>query len=149
MRQYFNRLPKDGKAPARPSSSINLRPGYIDPDSIYKLRGPTGIERLFLVEIANGNAVDRVAKKIPKYAQAIEARSINAAFDYGNKAVRVLWLFEHSRTLELVQKRLHNDNWAQAFAPHFFLKTLAGCDADQFDHGWLGMQSDADPRTLY
>ena len=135
-RQYYNRLPKHGKTLARPSTSIDLKPGYIDPDSIYRLTTADDKDRLLLVEIANGHKVDRIAKKIPEYARALETRKINNAFEFGNKAVRVLWLFEHARTLELVQERLKNNDWAQAFAPHFFLRTMDECTGANLLEGW-------------
>lgn len=150
VRQYFNRLPKDGKSPARPSTSIDLKPGFIDPDSIYMLRDPAkDIDRLLLVEIANGHKVDRVVKKLPRYAQAIENRKVNDAFNYGNKSPRVLWLFEHKRTLELVQRRLETDRWTQALAPHFFFRTLADCTTETFVEGWQGAQPEASARRLF
>jgi hypothetical protein len=135
VRQYFTRLPKDGKAPARPSTSIDLRPGYIDPDSIYKITDQDQRSRLLLVEIANGQKVDRIAKKLIQYAQVLESKKINQAFDY-DKGVRVLWVFEHQRTLELVQKRMANDEWVQAYQQHFFFQTLAACTPNTLSENW-------------
>lgn len=149
VRQYFNRLPKQGNTPARPSTSIDLRPGYIDPDSIYMLRDPDGTERLLLVEIVNGHPVKRVAEKFPKYAQAIHAKHVNDAFNFGKRAPRVLWLFEHQRTMELVQQRLAEDRWVQATARVFFLRTLESCTAETMRDGWQRVQPSSGAVSLF
>jgi len=121
VRQYFTRLPKEGKAPPRPCTSIDLKPGFIDPDSLYRMTGPDGKERLLLVEIANGHKVDRIVRKLPLYAQALETKKINQALSY-EKGVRILWVFEHERTLKLVQIRAAQDAWVQAYEQHFSFK---------------------------
>lgn len=149
VRQYFMRLPKVGKAPPRPSTSIDLKPGYIDPDSIYMLTGPDGTERLLLVEIANGIKTDRIAKKLPLYAQALSEGKINAAFNYGSRAVRVLWLFEHQRTMELVQERMKGDRWMHVMGAHFFLRTLADCTPPTLRASWLHPVTRHAPVTLF
>jgi hypothetical protein len=137
VRQYFNRLPKEGKTPPRPSTSIDLNPGYLDPDSIYMLRDRNGIERLLLVEIANGHKVDRVVSKLPKYGQALADNKINHTFNYGKRGPRVLWLFEHQRTLELVQQRAADDPWVTASLPYFFMRTMTDCTPETLMPGWL------------
>lgn len=134
-RQYFSWQPRSGKTPARPGTSIDLKPGFIDPDSIYRLRAPDGKDRLLLVEIANGKRVDRVVSKFEKYAQVLERRVINQTFSY-EKGVRVLWLFENQRTLELVQKRAVENDWINSRLPHFFLRPLAECTPDTLIEGW-------------
>jgi hypothetical protein len=148
VRQYFTRLPKDGKAPARPSTSIDLRPGYIDPDSIYKITDQDQRSRLLLVEIANGQKVDRIVKKLIQYAQVLESKKINQAFDY-DKGVRVLWIFEHQRTLELVQKRMASDEWVQAYDQHVFLRTLDGCDRNTLLADWQRPCPSSAPVVLF
>ena len=147
--QYFSWTQKAGKAPARPETSIDLRPGYIDPDSTYMLTGPDGTERLLLVEIANGHKVGRVVEKLEKYAQAIDSLAINTAFDYGDRAPRVLWLFEHQRTLELVQKRAQSNRWVSSHVPYFFLRTLDSCTHPALRSGWLQPTTDAAEVALF
>lgn len=135
-RQYFNRLPKSGKTPPRPSTSIDLQPGYLDPDSTYMLRDRDGTERLLLVEIANGQRVDRIVNKLPRYGQALAEDKINRAFKYGKRAPRILWLFDRQRTLELVQERAASDEWIQATQPYFFMRTLHDCTPGNFLENW-------------
>lgn len=149
VRQYFNRLPKEGKTPPRPSTSIDLNPGYLDPDSTYMLRDRNGTERLLLVEIANGHKVDRVVSKLPKYGQALAEDKINRAFNYGKRAPRVLWLFEHERTLELVQKRAADDPWVKASLPYFFMQTLADCKPETLRESWRRPQPDSERIYLF
>ncbi|MEM6914634.1 MAG: hypothetical protein AAF511_11735 [Pseudomonadota bacterium] len=148
-RQYFNRLPKTGNTPPRPSTSIDLKPGYIDPDSIYMLRDPDGTERLLLVEIANGHQVDRVVKKLPLYGKALAQDKINHAFDYGSRAPRVLWLFDQPRTLELVQQRAADDDWAQASMLYFFMRPLAETTPDSLCEQWQRPLPDRDRVSLF
>jgi hypothetical protein len=148
VRQYFTRRPKEGTAPPRPSTSIDLKPGYIDPDSLYRMTGPDGKERVLLVEIANGHKVDRVVKKLPLYAQALETRKINQALSY-EKGIRVLWVFEHERTLELVQKQVGQDAWVCAYEQHFFFKTLAGCTPETLQTSWLRPALNAGAVSLF
>lgn len=147
-RQYFTRLPKEGKTPARPSTSIDLKPGFIDPDSIYRLTDGDGKQRLLLVEIANGHQVDRVAKKFPLYASVLHSRVVNQTFSY-DKGVRVLWLFEHQRTLELVQKSLASDAATQNYAVHFFMRTLANCTPETLRDSWHRPTPNAETVTLF
>lgn len=135
-RQYFTRLPKSGNTPARPSTSIDLNPGFLDPDSIYMLQDPDGTERLLLVEIANGKRVDRVVDKLPRYGQALTEDKINHTFNYGTRAPRVLWLFDEPRTLELVQERAVDDTRVQATLPYFFMRPLAGCTPETLLEDW-------------
>jgi hypothetical protein len=148
-RQYFSWTQKVGRSPARPETSIDLLPGYIDPDSTYMLTGPDGTERLLLVEVANGHNVGRVVEKLEKYAQAVDSLAINTAFDYGERAPRVLWLFEHQRTLELVQKRAQDSSWISSYVPYFFLRTLDNCTPQALQTGWLRPTTDVAAVSLF
>lgn len=147
-RQYFTWRPKQGSAPARPSTSIDLKPGFIDPDSIYRLTGPDGVERLFLVEVANGDKVARVANKLTEYAQVLERQVINQAFDFP-KGVRVLWIFEHEPTLERVRSRVGEDSWVQNYAPHFFLRPMSEISPETLVEGWRRPHSNEDAVSLF
>lgn len=138
-RQYFNRLPKAGTTPARPETSIDLSPGYIDPDSIYRLRDPDGRQRLLLVEVERGRKTEKAVEKIIKYAQILsegEEGPINRTFRFGKRAPRVIWLFEDRSLLESVQKRLAGERWLETMGRVFYLKTIGELSPETLLEGW-------------
>ena len=92
------------------------------------------------VDISNGLDTGRVIRQMRNYCLGFDDGSINRALRFGNRAVRVLFLFEHTRLLELVQKASKRENWLNVYAPHFFLKSQGDLDAKFFRSGWGGLK---------
>ena len=72
-----------------------------------------------LFEMANSIDAGKVVRQIREYCRGLKQGRINQALDYGEKAVRILFVFEHQRLLELVQKKAADDKWLQRYAAHF------------------------------
>ena len=100
--------------------------------------------------MANGVETTRVLRKMERLAKALQDGSLNRALSFSpDDAVRILFVFEHRRTAELVASRAATFPHLARFAPHFLLKTLADISPDTFDENWLSLDPQADPRPLF
>jgi hypothetical protein len=136
FRRYYDWWPASKKARQHPVTRIALEHKNIVPDAIFLLRDATETERLCIFEMANGMDTGRVVEQMREYCRGLDQGRINQAFDYGKKAVRILFVFEHQRLLDLVQAKAMKDRWIQQYAPHFFLKTSDNCDPYTLQKDW-------------
>lgn len=150
FRQYFDwSKATAGQQPA-PVTRLSLTHKRVDADAIFLLRDPSGIERSFFYEMARGTGTGRVLKKMEHLARGIDDGSLNRALSFpAEKAVRILFVFEHPRTAELVVERADTFPLLSEYTDHFLLKTLADLNADTFRQGWLPLDPQAVPRPLF
>lgn len=132
----------------QPRTRIHFARKSLEPDAIFQLQDTNGSIRTFAFEMANGMRTGHVTKKIVRYCEALEHGAINDALELGSSAVRVLFVFEHPKNLELVQQRLCADRRVSAWHPHFFLK----CHGELFEgsliHNWQRLSS-TNPDQLF
>ncbi len=149
-RHYFDWSPaRSGQAPA-PATRLQLGHKRIDADAIFLLKDPAGVERSFVFEMANGVDTGRVLEKMEHLARALDDRSLNRALSFPpDKAVRILFVFEHRRTAELVATRAGSFRKVSEFAPHFLLKTLKDVGDANFRQDWMPLDPQASPRPLF
>ncbi len=147
--QYFDWHAKSGKSQPHTKTRIQISDRAINPDSIFMLTDPNGIERLYCFEMANGMDAGRVIKQMQNYCRGLDEGSINHAFHFGNRAVRVLHVFEHPRLLELVQARAKSDRWLEKYAAHFFLKTCADIRDGDFRALWKSVEANSSDKELF
>ncbi len=149
-RWYFNWGEGSKGGRPQPVTRIPLKTGSIVPDGLFRIRDETGDERLFAFEMANGRGTGRVVQQIEHYCQAIDEEAINRACGYRH-AIRVIFVFEHERQLELVAERSRRSTWLQAHAPHFFLKHVGQPYGviSQFPYGWRRLDDTGAPGPLF
>lgn len=149
FRRYYDWWPASQKARQHPVTRIGLEHKNIIPDAIFLLKDANNIERLCAFELANGMDTGRVVDQMREYCRGLDQGKINQAFDYGKKAVRILYVFEHPRLLELVQAKAMRDGWLQQYAAHFFLKTCDECTFLNLRETWHRLDADAPQSPLF
>ncbi len=149
FRRYYDWWPATEKSRQHPVTRIQLEHKNIVPDALFMLNDNASIERLFAFELANGMDTGRVVDQMREYCRGLDQGRINDAFDYGKKAVRILYVFEHQRLLELVQTKAMKDRWLQNYAPHFFLKTADECSPTTMQINWHNLDASLAPRQLF
>lgn len=124
------------KAPRRALTKIDLADGSgLIPDAVFRLTGPDGTPRLFVLEMYNQHRTKRMADKLAEYRYAIGEQAIERQFDYPHSP-RILAVFEDDKALDLTQRHLsQRADFGAAFFPFFFFNTLEGVMAD-FRRGW-------------
>lgn len=150
FRQYFDwSKATAGNQPA-PATRLQLDHKRIDADALFLLRDPSGIERQFVFEMANGIDTGRVLQKMEHLAKGLGDGSLNRALSFpADEAVRILFVFEYRRTAELVASRADSFPHLRQFAPHFLLKPLEDLSADTFRQDWMSLDPEATPRPLF
>lgn len=126
----------DFSANSFPATRFRVGKRNIVPDISFMLHDQAQTERLFVVEVANGMDTSRVTRQLKNYCKALQDGAINTHYDYGNNAVRILFVFEHRRLMELVQKRADTDPWVSEFLPHFFFQPVDTLTAGTWNKGW-------------
>ncbi len=150
LRQYYDWSANSSKSRPRPSTRLQLSHKLIDADTLFRLRDPTGYERCFLFEMANGYDTSRVLKKMEHIARGLDDGSLNQALSFpADEAVRVPFVFEHQRTAELVASRSNTFPFLRQYRRHFLLKTLSDIAADTFRQDWLPLDPQAPRCPLF
>ena len=147
VRQYFDWTGQRDGAQPHTETRIKLTDRNINPDTIFKL-SDEATERVFCVEIVNGMDTGRVVKQMRNYCLGLDDGRINKSLNLGDRAVRLLFVFEHERLLNLVQKAAKKERWLGAYAPHFFLKSMDDVQTGSFLDGWAGVD-DGSRRKLF
>lgn len=149
-RHYFDWSQATAKGKPQPATRLHLSNRRVDADALFLLRDSNNIERSFVYEMANGVDTGRVLEKMQHLARGIDDGSLNRALSFpANEAVRILFVFEHKRTAELVASHVDRFPLLQKYAPHFFLKPLAEVSADTFQNGWMPLDPDAPTVSLF
>lgn len=148
FRNYFDWWPATRQARQHPVTRIRLLHKNIIPDAQFKLRSEDGIERLFCFEMANGMDTSRVIQQMREYCRGLDQGAINEALET-TKAVRIIYVFEHDRLLELVQDRSRRDPWLQKYLPHFFLKTIDDIGFGNLRIGWHQLAKNTKKQSLF
>lgn len=134
----------------QPATRLALTHKRIDADALFLLRDPTGIERSFVFELANGIETTRILDKMQHIARGIADRSLNKALNFPDeKAVRILFVFEHRRTAELVQSRAATFTPLRDYLPHFYLKAIDDISADNLQQNWMPLDPQAGLQPLF
>ena len=121
--QYFDWSPASAKGRPEPSTRLSLSHRRVDADALFLLRDATGTDRSFVFEMVNGRDTGRVIDKMQHLALGLNDKSLNRALSFpADKAVRILFEFEHRRTAELVAPRAAANPLIGKFGPHFLLK---------------------------
>lgn len=124
-----------------PVTRVQTSQGGFYPDAIFLLRDATAIERLFAFEMANGMQTKRVAEKFRAYCRALNERTMHQNFGFPkNQGIRIVWLFEHQRQLELVCDRLGGDPMVREFNSFFFLKPYGELNPHGLMEDWRGLK---------
>lgn len=145
-RSYFDWSPTTTRGKPQPSTRLALSHKYIDADAIFHLQDPTGTDRAFVFEMANGVDTGRILKKMQHIARGIDDASLNRALGFpAEKAVRVVFVFEHRRTAELTATRSDTFPLLRTYCDHFFLKAKEDLAPATFADNWLSL----DPQTNY
>ena len=126
----------DWSANAYPATRFMVGQRHIVPDLSFMVQDRSGPQRLIIAEIANGMDTAKVTRQLKSYCKALDENAINYHYDYGEKAVRILFVFENRRLMELVQERADNDPWVQEYLPHFFFQSVDTMDTKTWQHGW-------------
>ncbi len=149
-RHYFDWSPaRSGQTPS-PATRLQLGHKRVDADAIFLLSDPTGVARSFVFEMANGVDTGRVLEKMEHLARALDDGSLNRALSFPQEqAVRILFVFEHRRTAELVATRADSFRKVHEYAPHFLLKTLEDVGDANFRQDWMPLDPQASPRPLF
>ncbi len=149
-RHYFDWSTASSKGRPQPATRINLAHKRVDGDAIFLLRDPSGIERSFIYEMANGVDTGRVLDKMQHLAHAIEDRSLNKGILFpADKAVRILFVFEHLRTAKLVATRAATFRPLANLRDHFFLQTLEDLTAPTLADHWMSLDLHLTPKPLF
>lgn len=149
-RHYFDWSQATAKGQPQPATRLHLSDRRVDADALFLLRDSNDIERSFVFEMANGVDTGRVLEKMQHLARAIHDGSLNRAMSFpANEAVRILFVFQHKRTAELVTSRADSFPLLQKYAPHFLLKPLEDLSADTFRQGWMPLDPQAPPCPLF
>jgi Replication-relaxation len=149
FRRYYDWWPANKKRRQHPVTQISLEHKNIVPDALFMLDDKSGAERLFAFEMANGMDTGRVVDQMREYCRGLDQGKINAAFNYGTKAIRILYVFEHQRLLELVQAKAVQDRWLQQYAAHFFLKTTDDISQSEFVTVWKKLDAGSSSVRLF
>ena len=149
-RQYFDWSTATATRRPQPATRLALTHKRIDADALFLLRDPTGIERVFVFEMANGTDTGRVLQKMQHISQGIADGSINRALSFAaGSAVRILFVFDCHRTAELVQAKAARLPILGDYLPHFYLKPIDELSADTFQHGWWSLERPSEMRLLF
>lgn len=150
FRPCFDWLPTRGDKRPEPATRLHLAHKNIDADSLFLLRGSDDIRRAFVFEYARGAGTTRVLEKMQHIARGIVDYSLNKTLAFPQEdAVRTLFVFEHAQTAELVRSRAATFTPLRDVLPYFFLKTMADISADTLRHGWLSLDPQGEPRSLF
>jgi protein involved in plasmid replication-relaxation len=139
--QYFDWWPAADKERQHPVTLLKLEEKNIVADAVFRLRDDAGKERTFAFEMANGMDTGRVVKQMQNYCVGLEDESISNALGLGRQALRIIYVFEHRRLLELVQKRANSNPLLQDYEPHFFLSDRESLAAENLQKGWQRITS--------
>lgn len=149
-RHYFDWSQATAKGQPQPATRLHLSHRRVDADALFLLRDNNDIERSFVFEMANGVDTGRVLEKMQHLARAIHDGSLNRALSFpANEAVRILFVFEHKRTAELVASRADSFPLLHKYAPHFLLKPFEYLSADTFREGWMRLDPHTPPGPLF
>jgi hypothetical protein len=129
---------------------VILESAIIVPDAICMLDCADGYERLFVLEMANGSDTGRIAKQIDRYIEAIEQRAIERAVGADAETpARVLFVFEHMRTLQNLRARLKGDRRLEKWSDYFFSKPLDQMASVPFRENWLRLSGEDKTAFLF
>ena len=149
-RQYFDWSPASAKGRPQPSTRLALSHKRVDPDALFVLSDATEIERAFVFEMTNGFDTGRVIDKMRHLACGLRDRSLNRALSFPlQQAVRILFVFEHRRTAELVATRAANTPLVGKFSPHFLLKARDDICRDTLRQDWMTLDPQQPTRPLF
>ena len=149
-RHYFDWSKATAKGQPQPATRLQLSHKRVDADALFLLRDSNDIDRSFVFEMANGVDTGRVLEKMQHLARAIHDGSLNRALSFpADEAVRILFVFQHRRTAELVASRADTFSYVQKYAPHFLLKPLEDLKTDTFQQGWMPLDPQAPPCPLF
>ena len=150
FRRYFDWSPASTTRSPHPVTRLELTGHRLDADAVFQLSDHQHIQRAFVFEMVNGIDTGRVLKKMEQLAAAIADGSINTALSFPpEKAVRILFVFEYQRTVELVASRASDFPLLQEYAPHFFLKNSTDLEPEALTENWLSPQSEPSLTTLF
>jgi hypothetical protein len=90
--------------------------------------------------MANGWGTGRVEKQLLRYCDAIADEDAWAAFGVRDDTdVRVMYVFEHPRELELVQNRAVKEKTFERWQHHFFARELDAVRDEDFGEEWVSL----------
>lgn len=140
---YDEGIKKAGRNYARTRVAVNGR--AIIPDVVFKHTADT--TRLFAVEMYNGGETARVEKQILAYFTAFNEEAIEQTFSYPH-GVRLLCIFEHERSLELMQRRFERHQNMAVFDEQIYLKPVTEL-GKHFGHNWRRLFSAEQSISLF
>ncbi len=149
-RQYFYWSKGTKKINPHPVTRLFLYKKRLDTDALFNLKDPSGVERSFVFEMVNGRETTRVLAKMEHLAIAIHNGSLNSVLSIpANKAVRIIFVFEHQRVAELVAGRAHTFPYLKQYAQHFYLKSIDDISPANLKEGWLTLSPSLKTRSLF
>ncbi len=149
-RQYFDWSKASTKRKPHPATRLELSHKNVIADALFLMRDAAGTERSFVFEMANGINTGRVIDKMQQLARGLADRSLNRALSFpSDQAVRILFVFEHRRTAELVASRADTFSPIGEYSPHFLLKPLDDIGRDTLRHDWMTLDPQHPTRSLF
>lgn len=149
FRSYFDYTRKRGPEGSVRHTAVRSGNLRLVPDGVFQLQDRAGKRRLFALEFARGKETWHVEDQIRQYCQALTDEVLETNFTpEENQLVRVLFVFDDARGMELVQERVCQlPELAQTeLTRQIFFKSMA--DITHFGANWQRV-GESEPVILF